>query len=80
MQQGLSRLAGHRNRVVAALFLALLAEAYGKTGQTEEGLDVVAEALRCADKTRERFYEAELYRLKGNYAYSLGSLKSPRLS
>ena len=46
-------------------FLALLAEAYGKVGQTEEGLSVLAEALALVDKTGERYYEAELYRLKG---------------
>src|SRR5262249_36882788 len=34
-------------------------------GQAEEGLSVLAEALAVVDKTEERFYEAELYRLKG---------------
>src|SRR5262249_32866373 len=42
-----------------------LAEAYGKMGQAEEGLGALAEALEFADKTGERYYEAELYRLKG---------------
>jgi predicted ATPase len=46
-------------------YLALLAEAYGKVGQAEKGLTALAEALTVADKTGERFYEAELYRLKG---------------
>jgi predicted ATPase len=45
--------------------LALLAEAYGKAGQAEQGLKALAEALATVDKTRECFYEAELYRLKG---------------
>jgi predicted ATPase len=45
--------------------LAILAEAYGKVGQAEEGLSVLAEALAVVEKTGERFYEAELYRLKG---------------
>jgi predicted ATPase len=45
--------------------LVWLAEAYGKMGQTEEGLSVLAEALDVVNKTGERFYEAELYRLKG---------------
>jgi predicted ATPase len=44
---------------------ALLAGAYGKVGQVEEGLSVLVEALALVDKTGERFYEAELYRLKG---------------
>jgi len=45
--------------------LALLAEAYGKAGQAEEGLNVLAEALARMEKTGESVYEAELYRLKG---------------
>ena len=46
-------------------FLSLLAEAYGKVGQAEQGLSVLDEALTTLAKTEERFYEAELYRLKG---------------
>jgi len=45
--------------------LALLAEAYGKVGQREEGFAVLIEALATVKRTGERFYEAELYRLKG---------------
>jgi predicted ATPase len=48
-----------------AYWLALLAEAYGKGGQGTEGLCVLAEALTIVNSTRERNYEAELYRLKG---------------
>jgi len=47
------------------IYLAWLAEAYGKAGQAEEGLAALAEALALVDKTGERWYEAELYRLKG---------------
>jgi|RhiMetdeSRZDD1v2_1073273.scaffolds.fasta_scaffold36020_2 class 3 adenylate cyclase/predicted ATPase len=46
-------------------FLTLLAEAHGTMGQPEAGLTVLAEALTHVDKTGERWYEAELYRLKG---------------
>jgi len=45
--------------------LVILAGAYGKVGQTEDGLKVVAEALALVDKNGERYYEAELYWLKG---------------
>jgi predicted ATPase len=45
--------------------LALLAEAYEKAGQIEQGFTTLAEALTVVDKTGERYYEAELYRLKG---------------
>ena len=47
------------------ILLALLAEAYGKGGHVAAGLTVLAEALATADRTGERFHEAELYRLKG---------------
>jgi class 3 adenylate cyclase/predicted ATPase len=46
-------------------WLALLAEAHGKVGQVDEGLANLAEALRVVEQTQEAFYEAELYRLKG---------------
>ncbi len=44
---------------------ALWAEAYRRGGQADEGLTVLAEALEVVDTTGERFYEAELHRLKG---------------
>ena len=42
-----------------------LAEAYGKEGQSEEGLRVISEELARVHKIGERFYEVELYRIKG---------------
>jgi predicted ATPase len=44
---------------------AFLARAYGKTGEFEEGLNVLAEGLAWVDSTGERPWEAELYRLRG---------------
>jgi class 3 adenylate cyclase/predicted ATPase len=46
-------------------FLALLAEAYGKAGQAEKGLAALADAPALVDKTGDRRWEAELYRIKG---------------
>jgi predicted ATPase len=46
-------------------FPALLAEAYGTMEQPEAGLIALAEALAVVDTTGERWYEPELYRLKG---------------
>jgi predicted ATPase len=45
--------------------LALLAEAHGTMEQPEAGLTVLTEALTLAETTGERWYEPELYRLKG---------------
>ncbi len=46
-------------------FLALSAQAHNKADQIEEGLAVLAGALIVVKEKGERFYEAELYRLKG---------------
>ncbi|MBI3304072.1 MAG: hypothetical protein HYZ72_18565 [Deltaproteobacteria bacterium] len=56
-------------------FLGVLAEAYGKVGQAEEGLTALAEALAAVDRTGERFYEAELYRLKGELTLQQSSVQ-----
>lgn len=58
--------------------LARLAEAYGAVGQVKEGLTLLAEATAAVHKTGERFYEAELYRLKGTLTLQskVQSLKS----
>jgi predicted ATPase len=47
-------------------WLALLAEAYGKAGQAEEGLGRLDEALTTVYHTGEHWWEAELHRLKGD--------------
>ncbi len=65
MRQGLDAWQATGAEVEGPHFLALLAEAYGKGGQAEEGLSALAEALAVVHKNGERFYEAELYRLKG---------------
>jgi tetratricopeptide (TPR) repeat protein len=52
--------------------LAFLAEAYGKAGQVEEGRQVLDEALTDIERREERFYEAELYRLKGELVLQSG--------
>jgi class 3 adenylate cyclase/predicted ATPase len=43
----------------------LLAEVYGKVGQTGEGLRVITEQLGRMHKIGERFFEPELHRIKG---------------
>jgi predicted ATPase len=65
MRQGLAALRATGAEVFRPYFLTLLAEAYGKVGRTAEGLTLLAESLELVDKTGERYWEAELYRLKG---------------
>ncbi len=65
LRQGLAAWETMGTRYRRPTFLAWLAEAVGKAGQAEEGLSVLAEALAQVEKTDERYYEAELRRLKG---------------
>jgi predicted ATPase len=65
IHQGLATCQAIGAGIFHSYFLALLAEAYGKARQAEEGLAALAEALTVVDTSGERFYEAELYRLKG---------------
>jgi len=43
----------------------LLAEAHGKLGQIDKGLAAITEALVMVDKTGQHYWDAELYRLRG---------------
>src|SRR5713101_3882898 len=65
IRQGLTAYQATGAEVARPHFLALLAEACGKLGQTEEGLSALAEALGIVLKNGEHEYEAEMYRLKG---------------
>ena len=65
MRDGFTVWEGAGSEFLRPYYLMLLAEAYRKTGNAEEGLLVVAEALTCVQRTQGRQHEAELYRLKG---------------
>jgi predicted ATPase len=43
----------------------MLAQGYAALGQTQEGLEVIDKALAFVEDTDERYWEAELHRLKG---------------
>ncbi len=65
MSQGLAAHQATGAEMGQTRYLALLAEAYGKMGQIEKGLSMIAEAISIVSRNGERNYEAELYRLKG---------------
>jgi len=65
IHQGMAAFQRTGARMLLPYYLALLAEAYRKAGHVEEELSVVVEALDLVQRTEERFWEAELYRLKG---------------
>jgi len=72
IRQGLTAYRATGAELVRPYYLALLAEAYGQGGQAEAGLAVLAEALAAVEKTGERWWEAELYRLKGELLLQSG--------
>ena len=65
LRQGLAVYRATGAEAFSTYYLALLTEAYTQGGQTEEGLSAVTEALALVHKNDERWWEAELYRLKG---------------
>jgi predicted ATPase len=54
-------------------FLAMLAEALRAQGSAEEGLDALAEAAALVEKSGERYYEAEIHRLRGELLLALSA-------
>jgi predicted ATPase len=78
MRQGLAALQATGAELFRPYYLVLLAEAYEKVGQTEEGLNVLTEALATIDKTGERYNEAEMYRLKGELLLQQFKVQSSR--
>jgi predicted ATPase len=65
MRQGIAAMQATQTRMQLPRLLSRLAEAYGNSGQAEDGLGVLAETLAVVDTTGERRHEAELYRLQG---------------
>jgi predicted ATPase/class 3 adenylate cyclase len=65
LQQGVAAWRATGAEVFRPYGLALLAEAYAKVGQPDEGLSLLAEALAVANDKGERRWDAELYRLQG---------------
>ena len=59
-----------RNR--RTLYLCQIASAHVSLGQLEVGLGLVEEAVQIVEATSEKFFEAELYRLRGKIFLSLG--------
>ena len=65
IRQGLNAWQAMGEALYQPRFRALLAELYGKVGQTEAGLTVLTEVLANVHNTGLCYCEAELYRLKG---------------
>ena len=54
-------------------YLALLAQVYGKAGRADDGLVAIDEALAAARAHNERWWDAELHRLRGELLRAQGA-------
>ncbi len=63
--KGLAALRATAVELAVPYVLCLLAEAFMETGRLVEGLGALAQALAAVNEHEERFYEAEIHRLKG---------------
>jgi predicted ATPase len=64
-RQGLAGWQSTGAQLMRPHFLALLAEASAPTRRDDSGLRLLDEALALSESTGERYYQSELYRLKG---------------
>ena len=60
-------------RVRLPYYLSLLAQVYGKAGRAEEGLACINEALAEARAHNERWWDAEVHRLRGEFLLLRGA-------
>jgi DNA-binding NtrC family response regulator/predicted ATPase len=67
MQEGIAAHRATGAELLRPYLLSLLAEAHGRAGQPSEGFAALAEALAAAEKSEERWWEAELHRLRGMF-------------
>jgi tetratricopeptide (TPR) repeat protein len=56
----------------STLYFSHSAAAHAKLGQHQAALNMLTDALQTAEATNERFFEAELYRLRSEILFSLG--------
>jgi predicted ATPase len=67
IQQGLVVTQNRWGEQFRPYYLSLLAESYGTTGQIEEALCALTQALALVDKSGGNWYEADIHRLQGEF-------------
>jgi predicted ATPase len=72
MRNAIAATEGTSARSYRTLYLGHLASAHARLSQPKVALDLLDEAIQTADKIDERFFETELYRLRGEILLTLG--------
>jgi predicted ATPase len=65
MRDGLAEKRATGAEIKVPYYFGLLAEAHRRINRTMEGLMLLSDALELVERTGEHWYEAELYRLRG---------------
>ena len=68
MSRALAAAEGNSERNRRTLYLGHIASARADLGQPEASLGLLDEAIQMAEATSEKFFEAELYRLRGRFS------------
>jgi class 3 adenylate cyclase/predicted ATPase/ABC-type transport system involved in cytochrome c biogenesis ATPase subunit len=71
MRNAIAATEGSAERNRRTLYLSHLASAHASLGQPTVALDLLDEAIQTAEVTSEKFFEAELYRLRGEMLLTL---------
>jgi tetratricopeptide (TPR) repeat protein len=72
LRESLSRQRAISTGLLRPTFLAHLAEVCVKAGRTDEGVVAIAEAFTLTDQSPERYYVAELLRIRGTLLHQQG--------
>lgn len=72
MHNGIAAIGALGSKDFLAYFLSLMAESLAQVGRNEDALGVVTEALAVVEASGERFYVAELHRLRGELRLAAG--------
>jgi predicted ATPase/class 3 adenylate cyclase len=72
LREGLSLFRSTGAVIGTPQFLVWLAETYALLGQPDEGQNSLVEAAQIIEATKERHYEAELYRVQGDLLSAIG--------
>ncbi len=73
LEQGLASYLATGAEVWRPMYLSMLGAAYERSGLAGEGLDRVTQALEIVETSQERWWEPELYRLRGSLLVDMSS-------
>jgi hypothetical protein len=73
----IANLAAGGTQICAPMIFGYLADAYCERGRTHEGMTAVSNALMLSQNTQQRFWDAELHRIKGKLMLRLAGRRRP---